>query len=73
MTQSATIDDIADKLDTLIRVQAALAVSACDTQKEKILFLNGAGLSPKEIAAILDTNSNTVSATIGREKKSKDK
>ncbi len=69
MTAPLDISDLSKKLDTLIRLQAALAVSHYESQKEKIIFLNGAGLPPKDIADILGTTSNTVSVTISNHKK----
>ena len=43
------------------------------SQNEKIQFLDKAGFSPKEIADILGTTSNTVSVTINKLKKRKNK
>jgi DNA-binding CsgD family transcriptional regulator len=69
MTAPFDVSDLSKKLDTLIRLQAALAVSQYESQKEKIIFLNGAGLPPKDIADILGTTSNTVSVAISNYKK----
>lgn len=38
-------------------------------QNEKILFLNSSGFSPKEIAEIIGTTSNTISVTLNKLKK----
>ena len=67
----STIDDAAlgDKLDTLIRIQAALAVKDMPTQKEKIVFLYGAGLGPTYIASVLGTTPKTVSVAMAKHKK----
>jgi DNA-binding NarL/FixJ family response regulator len=57
------------KLDTLIRLQAHLAVAQFDSQKDKIFFLSRAGISTKEIADILGTTSNTVSVAVSNARK----
>ncbi|HEX7711520.1 MAG TPA: sigma factor-like helix-turn-helix DNA-binding protein [Sphingomonadaceae bacterium] len=64
---------IASKLDTLIRIQALAAVSHLPTKTQKILFLNEAGLSPKEIAPIVDAKPNVVSQLIYDAKKKAEK
>lgn len=61
--------EISEKLDTLIRIQALLAVRNMDTQKERIVFLYGAGIKPKEIASILGTTPNTVNVAMANYKK----
>lgn len=62
--------ELAAKLDTLIRLQAHLAVAALSSQNEKILFLGRAGLGSREIAEILDTTTNTVSVALSKARKS---
>jgi DNA-binding CsgD family transcriptional regulator len=65
-------EDIAAKLDTLIRLQATSMVEKYETQKERISFLNKAGLPPKEIGSILGVSPNSVSVTLsGIRKKEK--
>lgn len=71
-------DAILEKLDTLIRLQARIAVGHLDTQKDRILFLGSAGLGPKAIGEILGTSANHANVVLvqGRKKKgptSKDK
>ena len=39
------------------------------TQNDKVLFLDNSGYTPKEIAEIIGTTSNTVSVTINKLKK----
>lgn len=63
-------DDIAAKLDILIRL-AAIGLCGEKPQKEKIGILASAGLPPKEIASILDTTPNTVSVALTAIKKRK--
>lgn len=63
------LEEINAKLDTLIRIQALVAVRDLDTQKDKIVYLSGAGIRPKDIATILGTTSNTVNVAISNHKK----
>lgn len=58
-----------DKMDTLVRIQAALAVKGMPTQREKIVFLYGAGLGPSFIATLLGTTPKTVSVAMAKHKK----
>lgn len=60
---------LAQKLDTLIRLQARIAVANLETQKQRILFLSSAGLQPKEIGDILGVSSNSVSVALSQAKK----
>ena len=57
------------KLDTLIRLQAALAVRDMATQREKVVFLYGAGLGPSAIATLLGTTPKTVSVAMAKHRK----
>ncbi|GLS02597.1 hypothetical protein GCM10007859_26240 [Brevundimonas denitrificans] len=59
-----------DKMDTLIKIQAALAIKGMATQRDKIAFLYGAGLGPTYIANLLGIAPSTVSATMAKYKKS---
>jgi len=68
-----TSEDIASKLDTLIRLFAHTAMRDYETNKDKILFLGRAGIGTKEIAEIVGTSPNTVSVALSVEKKSKKK
>lgn len=61
---------LVQKLDTLIRLQARIAVAHLESQKQKILFLSGAGLQPKEIGEILSISANSVSVTLSQARKS---
>jgi DNA-directed RNA polymerase specialized sigma24 family protein len=60
---------LGQKLDTLIRLQARIAVGHLDTQKQKILFLSSAGLQPKEIGDILGVSANSVSVVLSQARK----
>lgn len=61
--------DLGEKLDTLIRIQAAIAVKDLPTQRQKIVFLYGAGLGPSYIASLLGTTPKTVSVAMAKHKK----
>lgn len=58
-----------EKMDTLIRIQAALAVKDMATQREKIVFLYGVGLGPTFIAGLLGTTPTSVSVAMAKHKK----
>ena len=64
------LEEIDAKLDTLIRIQALLAVRDIVTQKDRVVFLNSSGIRPKDIASILGTTANSVSVAIAKNKKS---
>lgn len=63
-------DDIGQKLDILIRLQATALVNNFESSKEKILFLSKCGLRPVVIADLLGTSANYVSVTLSKERKS---
>jgi DNA-binding NarL/FixJ family response regulator len=58
-------DDLAAKLDTLVRL---VAIGLCNgkSQREKIEILASAGLSPKVIAEMIGTTANTVSVSLSQ-------
>jgi hypothetical protein len=58
-----------EKMDTLIKIQAAIAVKGMATQRDKIVFLYGAGLGPSFIATLLGTTPKTVSVAMAKHKK----
>ena len=62
-------DELSEKLDTLIRLQATALTASIESSKEKILFLHKAGLRPKLIAEILGTSPNHVNVTLSKERK----
>ena len=62
-------DDVSEKLDILIKLQAAALTASFESSKDKILFLHKAGLRPKLIAEIVGTSSNHVSVTLSKERK----
>ncbi|TPI13774.1 sigma-70 family RNA polymerase sigma factor [Mesorhizobium sp. B4-1-3] len=60
---------LSSKIDTLIRLQAHLAVAGLTSQNQKILFLGRVGLNTAEIADILGTTVNTVSVALSNARK----
>lgn len=66
---SESSDDLGRKLDILIRLQAQQLVRDFDSQKDKVLFLQKAGLAVRDIASVLGTSPNYVSVTISKARK----
>lgn len=67
----ALANQVIEKLDTLVRLQAAALSDRFKTAKDKILFLSGAGLAPKLIADILGTTPNFVNVTLSKARKAR--
>lgn len=68
----STLAEVADKLDTLIRL-TAIGLFGEKTQRERIELLSSAGLQPKEIADLLGTTPNTVNVALSGMRKKKRK
>jgi hypothetical protein len=64
-------DDVSAKLDILIRLQAAVLTASMASSKDKILFLDSAGLRPTLIAEILGTTTNHVNVTLSKGRRPK--
>ena len=62
-------DEIAEKLDILIKLQAAALTASMDSAKDKIVFLSKAGLRPTLIADIVGTSANHVNVTLSTARK----
>ena len=62
-------DEIAEKLDILIKLQAAALTATMDSSKDKIVFLSKAGLRPTLIADIVGTTPNHVNVTLSTARK----
>jgi hypothetical protein len=62
-------EEISEKLDVLIRLQAAALTAQMESSKEKIIFLSKAGLRPRLIAEIVGTSANHVNVTLSKERK----
>jgi hypothetical protein len=65
-------DEITEKLDTLIKLQAAALTAQMESSKDKILFLSKAGLRPTLIAEIIGTTANHVNVTLSGARKNSD-
>jgi hypothetical protein len=63
-------DEVSEKLDTLIKLQAAALTAQMVSTKEKIVFLSKAGLRPTLIADIVGTTINHVNVTLSNARKS---
>jgi hypothetical protein len=62
-------DDLSDKLDTLIRLQATALTAQLESTKDKIVFLSKAGLRPTLIAEIIGTTTNHVNVALSNARK----
>lgn len=69
MSSPDSLTTLNEKMNTLIKIQAAIAVKGMATQREKIVFLYGAGLGPSFIAGLLGTTPKTVSVAMAKHKK----
>jgi hypothetical protein len=67
--QRKMTSELSEKLDILIKLQAAALTASFDSVKEKILFLHKAGLRPTLIADIVGTTPNHVNVTLSKERK----
>jgi DNA-binding NarL/FixJ family response regulator len=61
----ADFTEFSQKLDLLIRL-VALSLADGKRQSDQILLLSRAGLTPREVADLLDTSANTVSVELSR-------
>ena len=66
-------DDITQKLDILIKLQAAALIASMTSSKDKIVFLSQAGLRPNLIAELVGTTANHVNVTLSKGRKPKGK
>lgn len=62
-------DDLSEKLDILIKLQAAALTAEMESSKDKIVFLSKAGLRPTLIADIVGTTTNHVNVTLSNARK----
>jgi phage tail sheath gpL-like len=62
-------DEVSEKLDILIKLQAAALTAQIDSVKDKIVFLSKAGLRPTLIADIVGTTANHVNVTLSNARK----
>jgi hypothetical protein len=59
-------DDVSEKLDIIIKLQAAALIAPIESAKDKIVFLHKAGLRPTLIAEIVGTTPNHVNVTLSK-------
>jgi hypothetical protein len=62
-------DEIGEKLDVLIKLQAAALTASMESTKEKIVFLSKAGIRPTLIAEIVGTTTNHVNVALSQARK----
>jgi DNA-directed RNA polymerase specialized sigma24 family protein len=62
-------DPVLQRLDTIIRLQAQIAVASMKETKDKVLFLSGAGLGPTAISDMLSVSVDTVKSARKRARK----
>jgi hypothetical protein len=62
-------DEVSEKLDILIKLQAAALTTQMESTKEKIVFLSKVGLRPTLIADIVGTTTNHVNVTLSNARK----
>jgi hypothetical protein len=62
-------DEVIDRLDILIKLQAASLIGPMESTKDKILFLSKAGLRPTLIAEIVGTTTNHVNVALSKSRK----
>lgn len=63
-------DEVSEKLDILIKLQAAALTAQMESTKDKIVFLSNAGLRPTLIADIVGTTINHVNVALSNARKS---
>ena len=63
-------DEVAEKLDILIKLQAAALTAQMESTKDKIVFLSKVGIRPTLIADIVGTTTNHVNVTLSNARKS---
>jgi DNA-binding CsgD family transcriptional regulator len=62
-------DDLSEKLDILIKLQAAALIAPVESSKEKIILLHKIGLRPTLIAEIVGKTPNYVNVTLSNSRK----
>ena len=66
-------DPILQRLDTLIRLQAKIAVNGMSEQRDRVVFLSESGFGPKAISEILIASLDSVSSILKRARKAQSK
>jgi DNA-binding CsgD family transcriptional regulator len=63
-------DDLSEKLEILIKLQAANLIASIESSKDKIILLSKAGLRPGLIAEILGVTPHHVNVVVSNMRKS---
>jgi len=63
-------EEISERLDILIKLQAAALTASMESSKDKILFLSKVGLRPTLIAEVVGTTPNHVNVTLSKGRRS---
>lgn len=66
-------DPVLQRLDTLIRLQAKIAVNGMSEQRDRVLFLSESGFGPTAISEILTVSLETVKSILKRARKAQSK
>lgn len=62
-------DPILQRLDTIIRLQAKIAVNGMSEQRDRVLFLSESGFGPTAISEILGVSLDSVKSILKRARK----
>jgi DNA-directed RNA polymerase specialized sigma24 family protein len=69
--KEAESDPILQRLDTIIRLQARIAVSAIKEQRDRVVFLNEVGMGPQAISEMLGITRDSAASILKRARKVK--
>ena len=67
------VDLVLQRLDTLIRLQAKIAVNGMIEQRDRVLFLSESGFGPTAISEILTVSLDTTKSILKRARKAQSK
>ena len=62
-------EEVVERLDVLIKLQAASLIGSIESMKDRIIFLSKAGLRPTLVAEIVGTTANHVNVTLSKHRK----
>jgi DNA-directed RNA polymerase specialized sigma24 family protein len=71
--KSESADPVLQKLDTLIWLQAKIAVNGMSEQRDRVLFLSESGFGPTAIGEILGASLDSVKSILKRARKTQSK
>ena len=64
--KEAESDPVLQRLDTIIRLQAKIAVSAIKEQRDRVIFLNEVGMGPQAISEMLGITRDSAASILKR-------